>query len=647
MKVSSLLIAGYIALTGVAIIFDKASLPNGSELNLLILSNDQTFPLDIQEVSGHFDPLSHQLRMSRHYRGKLTAVDDSWLRLSQLGDNLYGLAGIGQQVFYIEQVAQQDSLPRHIYAHTSIPSDLYSQAGGPPVSGDDDTAEIDELLVSTQILSLQTIDDAQMVPAESNQDPPRILNVEFIFDPGIIIQRGHEQVEKTLAAANLLSGYYESQANLVINLSALHFPSVTDNPVTGTGQAFEIISDMANDRVSGDLNVASDSIAVFITSRPIMSQAGPHNGFAMLNAACTTAGNTVISDRIVAPGAFGGPPILNAPLNFLYLVEILAHEIGHILGGTHTSCGMEGGIMSTFFDSSPRNHFSSCSLDQFEAYLSTAGECVLDYQPVVAGFDGTWFDISHDGEGLQIQVLSQDRALVAWYTYDQSGNQRWFSGIGIIQGNRIVIEQLTIASGAQFGEDFDPAAVVREPWGSGIISFNDCDNAILTYIEDATGMAGSQTLSRLTSLNGMTCGGLVTSEQAEGFDASGTWFDPSHDGEGLIVEQLNASTLVFSWFSYDDTGEQAWFTGIAVLQEDGSYLSESVSITSGGIFGPEFDPDLVERMTWGNLRLSFSDCDNALLEYQSGLSGFGIGRQNLTRLSTPSGTTCQFPASTH
>jgi len=469
--------------------------------------------------------------------------------------------------------------------------------------------------------------------------PPRILDIEFIFDPAIIVLRGHDEVERVLAASNLMAGYYESQANLVINLRALHFPASGDNPITGTEQALQIITDMTNERNNGNLDVNDGSIALFITARRIMSFSGPHNGFAMLDAGCTTAANTVISNRTFL-GAPGGP-IANASLTLLYLAEIFAHEIGHILGGRHTTCGGQGGIMSTFFDSVPRDNFSSCSIDQFEAYLSVSGACVLDHQPVVAGFDGTWFDPTHNGEGLQIQVISDEIALVAWYTYDDNGNQRWLSGIGSIQGNRIVIDQLTIASGAEFGENFDPTAVVREPWGDAIISFNSCDSALITYTEQSNTRPGTQTLSRLTSINGLPCGDFAVREQNDGFNASGTWFDPTHDGEGLIVEQLNDTSLVFSWFTYNDIGQQAWFTGIAQLQADGGYLANNVNITQGGIFGPDFDPETVERTVWGNLRLDFSDCENALLEYASLLPAFGQGQQNLTRLSQPSGATCQ------
>ncbi len=610
----------------------------------MLIIDGQSYPLTVENISDQYADLNIDSNLSGHYQGSLTASPDSWLRLSTYDNTLYGLGSIQQKLFYIEQDLIQGELPLPIYANKYTDegaSKKLAQAAGPEVNLNGDTAGIDELPVTAlPAFNPKALLDRLQPAAEEGPAPARILNIEFIFDPGTIALRGYAEVEKVLAATNLLAGYYQAQADLIMNLSALHFPTADDNPIIGGGQAFEIITDMANDRVSGDLDIAGDSVALFITARPIMSQAGAHNGFAMLDSACTTAANTVISDRVVSAGAPGGPAIPNAPLDFLYLVEILAHEIGHILGGRHTACNGEGGIMQTFFAFSPRSQFSSCSLNEFEAYLDTAGSCVLDYQTLTPGFDGTWFDPQHDGEGFQIQILAPERALVAWYSYTANGEQRWFSGVGVIQGNRIVIDQLSIASGAEFGENFDPASVQRETWGSAIITFDSCDSGLITYLELATGVAGAQILSRLTSLNGLPCDAGTGQATGNDFNASGTWFDPSHDGEGLIVEQLDSETLIFSWFSYDNQGRQAWFADVALRQQDGSYLADSVSLPRGGIFGSQFDPATVVREHWGSLRLSFNSCDDALLEYASSLPAYGSGHQNLIRLSMPLGIVC-------
>lgn len=495
--------------------------------------------------------------------------------------------------------------------------------GGPPIAYDWDA------LTNVAQTSPPTVINS------NEESSPRIINIEYIFDPAVINLRGYEQVERVLDATGEMAGYYRD-ADLIINLSAVHFPPQS---LFTTSDAPQIVNAMRLMRDTGMLDVAANSMALYITAMPIQSLSGPHNGFATISGLCTTGSNTIISDRVI-PGAVGGPSLpVNSPLDPLYLAEILSHESGHITGGTH-ACGSNT-IMAQFFSFAPRMVFTECSINQFNNLINSAGGCVFDQQAIVAGFDGAWFDPTHDGEGFQIEILDDQSALVAWYTFDAFGNQRWLSGVGAIQGNRIVIDELTIASGAVFGDGFDPADVVRQVWGSAILTFSDCTNGFISYIEQATGTPGIQTLSRLTTLASVPCGVDSTLAESVETDVSGTWFDPTHDGEGLIIEQLNATTLAFSWFSYDDNGNQAWFAGVARQQPDGSYLTDQVNITSGGLFGPSFDPGLVSRQTWGSLMLNFSDCENALLTYASVLPEYGSGSQNLTRLSTPAGITCQ------
>lgn len=609
----------------------------------------QSLAIVIDEVSQQYQSFG-ELSNLTFYKGSVVSSESSWIRLSRVSSTLYGLAGVNGRIYSIEQTLPSSTLPNTIRTQTGpLSQPIFNQMMASTAIAND--------AIEISMLPGFTIDDASLgnrlslinnptVNNEGQEDQPRIINIEYIFDPLIIAERGNTEVERTLAASNIMSGFYESQVNLVINVAALHFPSTDDIPINNSSQAPSIVSDITNARINSSLNIFDDSIALFITNRPISSSpVNVHNGYAILDGYCTAAGNTVVSDRVIQ-GAVGGPLFPpNSPLDLFYLVEIFAHEIGHIIGGRHTSCGAEGGIMSTFFDFAPRDHFSSCSINMFNNFVNTFGSCALDYPPVVSGIDGSWFDLTHDGEGFQIEILDETRALLAWYTFDSDGNQRWISGVGELQGNRIVVNELTVASGPIFGETFDPADVVREVWGNAIVTFDSCDSGLISYVEQATGTPGVQTLSRLTSLSGVSCSNdettQISSAEAIGLNTSGTWFDPMHDGEGLIIEQLSESRIVFSWFSYDDVGDQAWFIGIAEQQEDGQYLADQVTITDGGLFGADFDPATVERIDWGSLRLTFADCENVLLEYDSLLPEYGLGSQNLTRLSTPLGTTCE------
>lgn len=95
---------------------------------------------------------------------------------------------------------------------------------------------------------------------------------------------------------------------------------------------------------------------------------------------------------------------------------------------------------------------------------------------------GTMFNPSRDGEGLQIALQgSTDVYVVTWYTY-LNGEQVWLIGTGVQTGNRIVFDELIITSGTGFGPNFNPANVVREPWGSLTLEFSDCNTAQATAV---------------------------------------------------------------------------------------------------------------------------------------------------------------------
>jgi len=124
---------------------------------------------------------------------------------------------------------------------------------------------------------------------------------------------------------------------------------------------------------------------------------------------------------------------------------------------------------------------------------------------VTAGITGSWYDPTHDGEGFNIEILKDNVPLLYWYTYDQSGNQRWLVGVGTADGNQLVFDGLIETSGGIFGPDFDPASVERETVGSATFTFFDCDSGEMEY--DVDGITGGMSLTRITSISTLDCEG--------------------------------------------------------------------------------------------------------------------------------------------
>lgn len=143
---------------------------------------------------------------------------------------------------------------------------------------------------------------------------------------------------------------------------------------------------------------------------------------------------------------------------------------------------------------------------QFELIYSDHAPILMDLNLAASlAYSGSWYDPEHTGEGQIIQVLSANRILMNWYTYDEQGAQMWLTGVGILSGSTATIEHMYITEGGIFGPEFDPQLVELEIWGSLIMNFESCNAASIEY-ESILGF-GSGTLNpvRLTQVEGLDC----------------------------------------------------------------------------------------------------------------------------------------------
>lgn len=97
---------------------------------------------------------------------------------------------------------------------------------------------------------------------------------------------------------------------------------------------------------------------------------------------------------------------------------------------------------------------------------------------------------------------------------------------------------------------------------------------------------------------------------------SALWYPTGRSGEGWTLEILDADTALLYWFTYDEDGGQRWMTALGDIQGDRIDFPELV-VTSGGRFGPAFDPDEVVREVVGDAVMSFQDCDRGTFDYRA------------------------------
>jgi hypothetical protein len=135
--------------------------------------------------------------------------------------------------------------------------------------------------------------------------------------------------------------------------------------------------------------------------------------------------------------------------------------------------------------------------------------CGVTQGTVPNGFSGGFFNPMRNGEGLQVHVTDLDgirTPVVYWPTYDVDGNQLWLYGLGELDGDSIVIEDVLQFDGANFGDLFNSNDVMSSRWGRVRIDYEGCDRITIDY-EAASPAYGSGSLAmqRLYQLGQTVC----------------------------------------------------------------------------------------------------------------------------------------------
>ena len=115
---------------------------------------------------------------------------------------------------------------------------------------------------------------------------------------------------------------------------------------------------------------------------------------------------------------------------------------------------------------------------------------------------------------------------------------------------------------------------------------------------------------------------------------SAAWFNPQRNGEGLVLEILEEKRALVFWYTYNEQGQQRWLLSVGdiIQDQDGEHISfPELYVTKGGRFGPEFDPNSVERIVIGEATLRFSDCNHGIFSYSAYNQSEIIEVQRLTQ----------------
>jgi len=132
---------------------------------------------------------------------------------------------------------------------------------------------------------------------------------------------------------------------------------------------------------------------------------------------------------------------------------------------------------------------------------------------------------------------------------------------------------------------------------------------------------------------------------------SDAWYNPSTSGQGFLINVFPDDSQVFlSWFTFDITrpGGNAEYQlgdpGHRWLTAQGAYdlgvAEMNVFLTHGGVFDADEPSATTDPAPYGTMTLSFSDCNNGLIEYN--LPSLNqSGSIPITRVSAENVATCE------
>lgn len=162
-------------------------------------------------------------------------------------------------------------------------------------------------------------------------------------------------------------------------------------------------------------------------------------------------------------------------------------------------------------------------------------------------------------------------------------------------------------------------------------------NSIVFVIANGEGGEGRVALAEISTDGAITGGPEVPGDdEIVAQEIPGTYFSPARDGEGCqLTLERDQVTFILTCYLYDE-GEQFWMIGVGQLV-DGKVTFSEMTVTDGAQYGNAFDPGDVVRSNWGSATMTWSDCNNADLQLNPVLPGFGNVTLDLTRIVP---TTC-------
>ena len=128
-------------------------------------------------------------------------------------------------------------------------------------------------------------------------------------------------------------------------------------------------------------------------------------------------------------------------------------------------------------------------------------------------FSGLWDQTHEESQGIVLHVVDQDeegspKAVAYWFTYGDDLETSWYMAIGLVEGNRVVMD-LYASGGVDFMQPEDSDVNPVDNAGTLTLEFKNCNKGTAAY-DMGEDLQGEFEISRLASLYNSRCSGGIS-----------------------------------------------------------------------------------------------------------------------------------------
>jgi len=228
---------------------------------------------------------------------------------------------------------------------------------------------------------------------------------------------------------------------------------------------------------------------------------------------------------------------------------------------------------------------------------------------------GQWWNHNESGWGVDFTQRG-NTIFAAWYTYDSSGNPKWYVTTCTNIASSCSGDVLQVnASHGFFVQGV--AAIASANVGTVTFVFNGNDAGTMTY--SVGGVSRSVAIERqILQASGTTPAVSYTDLW---------WGGASQSGWGLAITH-QFSTMFLAWYVYNDSGQPMWYVA-TITNATASGGTGQLFRTTGPAFSTSFNPNAVLAIPTGTITVNFTDANNGTISYT--VTGEGSGSKTITR----------------